>query len=461
MQQRRFRPGDVLDDYCPRERRITDHAIVAMIDDHIKQTRCVVCDAEHEYKDGKVPPQRRKKPQAALFTPGARRPAGAAAARLASTFQTTNPSDQTRIDAVADEAPDASLSRRRACCGRDAVPADGRQWPGQPVRPRRPRDRAGNGGPADSGPPPTATRAARRMRRHPPATTICRMPTRLRSCRDDGPVRRPLIRATLPRPEGQPVQPDARDARVHHPPADGRTHQSPRRPAPRPASAAGAPGPMRSDAARTASAPRAAWHGARRRSGPPRRSGRTGGPNGNRGGQRRGGKKRCARSSDGRSSSAQSSTSGSSTADARLVRRQRTNAESAIGQFVQRMAMSLSRARSASSSASPTSVRCRGRSRRRPRQAGATLVLTYQGRFEEHVGELADTLTPRAARPAARRAERRRDRRGVRAHPAGARRARLPRPRRRVRQPRRHHQSVRADLARRASGSRSTSAPTR
>src|SRR5687767_10235051 len=66
MQQRRFRPGDVLDDYCPRERRITDHAIVAMIDDDIKQTRCVVCDAEHEYKDGKVPPRRRK-PQAGLF----------------------------------------------------------------------------------------------------------------------------------------------------------------------------------------------------------------------------------------------------------------------------------------------------------------------------------------------------------------------------------------------------------
>ena len=27
--------------------------------------------------------------------------------------------------------------------------------------------------------------------------------------------------------------------------------------------------------------------------------------------------------------------------------------------------------------------------------AGATLVLTYQGRFEEHVNELADTLTPK------------------------------------------------------------------
>jgi enoyl-[acyl-carrier protein] reductase I len=31
----------------------------------------------------------------------------------------------------------------------------------------------------------------------------------------------------------------------------------------------------------------------------------------------------------------------------------------------------------------------------RAAQAGATVVLTYQGRFEEHVGELAETLTPR------------------------------------------------------------------
>ncbi len=49
MQQRRVRLGDVLDDYCPRERRITNHAVVAMIDDQVKQTRCATCDAEHEY----------------------------------------------------------------------------------------------------------------------------------------------------------------------------------------------------------------------------------------------------------------------------------------------------------------------------------------------------------------------------------------------------------------------------
>lgn len=68
MQDRRHRPGDVLDDYCPRERRITDHAIVAMIDDEIRRTRCGICDAEHEYKEGKVPPPRRKTQPPALFT---------------------------------------------------------------------------------------------------------------------------------------------------------------------------------------------------------------------------------------------------------------------------------------------------------------------------------------------------------------------------------------------------------
>ena len=68
MQERRYRPGDVLDDYCPRERRITDHAIVAMIDDDIRRTRCNVCDAEHEYKEAKVPAPRRKTQPPALFT---------------------------------------------------------------------------------------------------------------------------------------------------------------------------------------------------------------------------------------------------------------------------------------------------------------------------------------------------------------------------------------------------------
>ncbi len=60
MQQRQLRLGDILDDYCPRERRLTNHAIVAMVGDEVKQTRCTTCEAEHAFKHGKVPRQRRK-----------------------------------------------------------------------------------------------------------------------------------------------------------------------------------------------------------------------------------------------------------------------------------------------------------------------------------------------------------------------------------------------------------------
>ena len=69
MQQRQLRLGDILDDYCPRERRVTNHAVVAMVGNDVKQTRCTTCDAEHEYKHAKVPRQRRKtETPAALYS---------------------------------------------------------------------------------------------------------------------------------------------------------------------------------------------------------------------------------------------------------------------------------------------------------------------------------------------------------------------------------------------------------
>src|SRR5580765_7675895 len=58
MEQRLLRLGDIVDDYCPRERRVTNHAIVALVGNTIRQTRCSTCDAEHEYKDGKAPKKR-------------------------------------------------------------------------------------------------------------------------------------------------------------------------------------------------------------------------------------------------------------------------------------------------------------------------------------------------------------------------------------------------------------------
>lgn len=66
--QRQLRLGDVLDDYCPRERRLTNHVIVAMVGEEVKHTRCTTCDADHEYKHAKIPRQRKKTDTpAALF----------------------------------------------------------------------------------------------------------------------------------------------------------------------------------------------------------------------------------------------------------------------------------------------------------------------------------------------------------------------------------------------------------
>ena len=68
MQQRQPRLGDILDDYCPRERRLTNHVVVAMIGDAVKQTRCSTCDADHEYKHATIPRQRKKSEQSLLYS---------------------------------------------------------------------------------------------------------------------------------------------------------------------------------------------------------------------------------------------------------------------------------------------------------------------------------------------------------------------------------------------------------
>ncbi len=61
MQQRQLRLGDILDDYCPRERRLANHTVVAMVGNDVQITRCTTCDAEHPFKGGKVPRLRKKK----------------------------------------------------------------------------------------------------------------------------------------------------------------------------------------------------------------------------------------------------------------------------------------------------------------------------------------------------------------------------------------------------------------
>jgi len=67
MEQRPLRLGDIVDDYCPRERRVTNHAIVAIVEDSIRQTRCTTCDAEHVYKEARIPRRKKKDTSDALY----------------------------------------------------------------------------------------------------------------------------------------------------------------------------------------------------------------------------------------------------------------------------------------------------------------------------------------------------------------------------------------------------------
>src|SRR5258705_6692834 len=156
MQQRRLRLGDILDDYCPRDRRITNHAVVAMIDDEVKQTRCTTCDADHEYKQARIPPPRRKKDA------------------LAPTVPTDMP-EQTQ-----EEKPDAAPLAEEVPVEAEPIEAHADASIDQPA--------SENGADAEE-----------------------------HVSEDDGPVHRRLIRATLPRPEGQSPERKAPEFTIRQP----------------------------------------------------------------------------------------------------------------------------------------------------------------------------------------------------------------------------------------------------
>ena len=67
MEQRPLRLGDIVDDYCTRERRVTNHVVVALVENAIRQTRCTTCDTEHAYKGAREPRLRKKPATSELY----------------------------------------------------------------------------------------------------------------------------------------------------------------------------------------------------------------------------------------------------------------------------------------------------------------------------------------------------------------------------------------------------------
>ena len=69
QQQRQLRLGDILDDYCPRERRLANHTVVAMVGDEVRFTLV--------HRSREAPPALRDRARRAART-AARRPPRAA-----------------------------------------------------------------------------------------------------------------------------------------------------------------------------------------------------------------------------------------------------------------------------------------------------------------------------------------------------------------------------------------------
>lgn len=53
------RLGDVIDDYCIKCRRLTNHAVVSLVEEEVAKVRCRSCYHEHSYLREQAPPSRK------------------------------------------------------------------------------------------------------------------------------------------------------------------------------------------------------------------------------------------------------------------------------------------------------------------------------------------------------------------------------------------------------------------
>ena len=192
MQPRRLRLGDVVDDYCSRCRLLSNHAIAAIVDDVIKQTRCSTCDFEHPYKDGKLPTRRAKKDgTSALYQQV-----------LDNVTDTGVPDDASAARAT---APRPALARTDAPRPTLVTPESESPAPPTPAAaPPEPVTAAPAAAPAlvrPSAPAPAAPAPVAAAPAAPPAPAEDREPAH------EAIVHRRLIRATLPKVEGAEREP--------------------------------------------------------------------------------------------------------------------------------------------------------------------------------------------------------------------------------------------------------------
>jgi len=61
------RLGDIIDDFCPRCRLLTNHSIAAIVGDDIKKVVCRTCGNTHDFRHGKGSEKKAKTSKQSAF----------------------------------------------------------------------------------------------------------------------------------------------------------------------------------------------------------------------------------------------------------------------------------------------------------------------------------------------------------------------------------------------------------
>ena len=104
-----LRLGDIIDDYCVKCRRLTNHAVVSIMNGVAAKVRCRTCYGDHDYRNEQIPPSKKDLKKAALFAevlagaPGVEGSDGAAA-----------PAEALEAKAAEENAPAAEAPEAKA-----------------------------------------------------------------------------------------------------------------------------------------------------------------------------------------------------------------------------------------------------------------------------------------------------------------------------------------------------------
>ena len=62
-----LRLGDDIDDFCPKCKRLTNHAVLSIVAEEAAKVRCRTCYHEQDYRKGIAPPTRKELKKAEIL----------------------------------------------------------------------------------------------------------------------------------------------------------------------------------------------------------------------------------------------------------------------------------------------------------------------------------------------------------------------------------------------------------